>query len=90
MVLKSTFQHPIVDLLFVFYYILNMNELIIGREAEQQQLQNAYESNESQLVIIYGRRPRWAPSCRSRRLRPLACRYASRALRSLRLCRRCG
>ena len=56
MVLKSTFQHPIIDLLFVLYYIFNMNELIIGREAEQQQLQNAYESNESQLVIIYGRR----------------------------------
>ena len=33
-----------------------MKELIIGRETEQQQLQNAYESNESQLVIIYGRR----------------------------------
>ncbi|MBO4509702.1 MAG: ATP-binding protein [Spirochaetaceae bacterium] len=33
-----------------------MEELIIGREAEIKQLQNSYESKESQLVIVYGRR----------------------------------
>lgn len=33
-----------------------MNELIIGREAELKQLQNSFESNEAQLVIVYGRR----------------------------------
>lgn len=31
-------------------------ELIIGREKEIQQLQDCYESKESQLVILYGRR----------------------------------
>lgn len=33
-----------------------MNELIIGRETELKQLQNAYESNEAQLIVVYGRR----------------------------------
>ena len=31
-------------------------ELIISREYEKQQLQDCYDSKESQLVIVYGRR----------------------------------
>ena len=33
-----------------------MNDYIIGRETELKQLQNAFESKEAQLVIVYGRR----------------------------------
>lgn len=33
-----------------------MNDYIIGRETELKQLQNAFESKEAQLILVYGRR----------------------------------
>lgn len=54
----NTFGYSIIEMLFYLIYDLSMerNNKIIGREYEQKLIKQSFESNNSELIAVYGRR----------------------------------